>query len=489
MNVELIEHVDFGEIDGYGDPKLENYFLDNGYWNRIINDKVFFVVGKKGTGKSAIYRMIEHEASNNGSIVVNKDFGEFPFEKLLQLTDDGFARPNQYQTIWKNVIYNLFIQSIAKLPYEDNGYYKEIVEYRNMFLGKAVDLHKDIVSKAIKKEGNILIRPIGGSISSEVNSSYKYNEGNVTILNSALCDLIVNYFITTESECKITVQFDRLDDNYNQYQNLEEYYQAIISLFKTVYSFNQLLRAKNVTNAKVVLYIRSDIIKAIASRDAESARWDDFRLDLSWKINNMKDAYNSDLYKMVEKRIQASGPRFAGMTFDDVFSVEKSILKECGIRNSLFRTLVLQTLFRPRDLISLLKTLQKEICKYNRFDSFVYNETLKKYSNWLVNTEIANEINPILRDDYKYVIELLRLCGSRNLSVKTFSERYSSVKHEFKYTPLELLEYLYGVGIIENTWEDKSGHTMHRSIFRNEGDFDRNLQLKILPAVWSGLTV
>lgn len=138
---------------------------------------------------------------------------------------------------------------------------------------------------------------------------------------------------------------------------------------------------------------------------------------------------------------------------------------------------------------SLLKTHQKEINKSGAFKEQIYKETSKKYANWLVNTEIANEINPVLREDYKYVIELLRLCGSRDLSVKTFTERYNSVKHEFRLLPLDLLEFLYSVGIIENTWKDKTGRPMHRSIFRNEGDFDRNLQLRIIPAVWNGLTV
>ena len=490
MNIELLKNVDFGEIDGYGDPNLEKYFLDNGYWHHIIDGKVFFVVGKKGTGKSSVFRMIEHEACNNGSLVVNKDFGEFPFEKLLRLDDDGFAKPNQYQTIWKNVIFNLFIQAISKLPFENNVYYNEIVEYREMFLGSVKDLHKDIISKAVKAEGGIHINGIGGSATKESKVNYKYSDDNITSINSKLSDLILNYFITTTSDSKIVIQFDRLDDNYNQYQNLEEYYQAIISLLKAVYNFNQLLRSKNVTNAKVIVYIRSDIIKSIALRDAESARWEDFRLDLSWRINNLKEAHNSDLYKMIEKRIQTSGPQYFTKTFNDVFDIDKKTLKECKIGNNLFKSLVLQTLFRPRDLIELIKTLQSEICKNNKFDLSVYKKAIKKYSNWLVNTELANEINPVLREDYKYVIELLRLCGSRTMSLNYFTRKYKTIKHDFSLSPLELLEYLYGVGIIENIWKNhKSNRYMHRSIFRNEGDFDRNLAFKILPAVWNGLTV
>lgn len=49
MNIDVIRKIDFGEIDGYGDPNLEKYFLDNDYWQKVIENNVFFVVGKKGT--------------------------------------------------------------------------------------------------------------------------------------------------------------------------------------------------------------------------------------------------------------------------------------------------------------------------------------------------------------------------------------------------------------------------------------------------------
>ena len=490
MNIELLKKVDFGEIDGYGDPNLEHYFLDNNYWQKIIDSKVFFVVGKKGTGKSAIYRMLENESFLHGSIVINKDFGEFPFEKLLQLQDDDLAQPNQYQTIWKNVILNLFIQNISKLPEEDNDYYKQISEYNRMYIGNAIDLHKDIITKSEKKQGNIFFKGLDCGIEKQTTNNYDCNDVNITMTNTVLSDLIVNYLMTTSFDNKIVIQFDRLDDNYNQYQDIEAYYQAMISLFKAVYGFNQMLRSKAIKNAKIVLYIRSDIMKAMATRDAESARWDDFRVDLQWNVNNMRDVENSNLMRMVNKRISASSDDLSNKTFNDVFDIDRSMLKKCGIQYNLFSSLVLQTLFRPRDLIKLIKTLQNEILQEGCFNESVYKIALKKYSNWLVNSEIANEINPVLGGDYKYTIELLRLCGSKALSVKKFTERYNSVKHEFGFSALELLEYLYSVGIIENTWKDsKTNKNMHRSIFRNEGDFDRNLLLRILPAVWSGITV
>ena len=47
MDINILEKINFGEIDGYGDPNLEKYFLDNDYWNKIIENDIFFVVGKK----------------------------------------------------------------------------------------------------------------------------------------------------------------------------------------------------------------------------------------------------------------------------------------------------------------------------------------------------------------------------------------------------------------------------------------------------------
>lgn len=202
---------------------INNYMKSGIYLRQLINrinEKVDFIdatqkhtfnelYGKKGTGKSAIYRMIEQESLHKGCLVINKDFGEFPFEKLLSLQDDNFAKPNQYQTIWRNVIFNLFIQAIASLPDEDNDYYREIKAYKEMYLGNALDLHKEIISKAVKSQGSLLAHGVGVGVEKGVQCDFRYSEDNITTINSTLSSLLENYFKTTESEAKIVVQFDR----------------------------------------------------------------------------------------------------------------------------------------------------------------------------------------------------------------------------------------------------------------------------------------
>lgn len=279
MDFDYIKGRDFIEIDGHGDPDLEKNFLDNRCLDRIINDKVFFFVAKKGPGKSAIHQMIEKHSARHGHIVVTKDFGDFPFEKLLDLKDESSAKADQYQTIWRNVIVHLLVQAISQLPHEDNHYYNEIKLYNDIFLGNAVDVHKETVSNTLRKRGGLHFRGIDTDAEKQTGSESKLSY-KMTAVNRILGELISNHFMCSNVKRRIIIQFDRLDDKYDLYQSSDDYHHAISSLFKVVHS-NQLLRSKGRLNAKIVLHIRSDMMRAMALRDAESGRWGDFRFDLN----------------------------------------------------------------------------------------------------------------------------------------------------------------------------------------------------------------
>ena len=106
--IEIFKEIDFGDIDANADPNLEAYFIDDNYWERIIENPIFYVIRKKGTGKSALYRMFKKYAMDRGALISNNDFGDFPINRIADLSDDDFAKPNQYQSIWQLVILNIF---------------------------------------------------------------------------------------------------------------------------------------------------------------------------------------------------------------------------------------------------------------------------------------------------------------------------------------------------------------------------------------------
>lgn len=485
--LDLLNKVDFGDIDGYGDPNLDQYFLDNDYWNRVVDNKTYFVIGRKGTGKSSIYRMIKEQGLKKGIWIENKDFGDFPFEKLLQLDDQNFAKPNQYQSIWENLILNIFSKIIAENPAcEDtkNQHYLDIANYSKNCLGNVIEMHKEVVTRTTKTGGSLSFNFLSGNHEAERTLSIGLGQNNMSMINSSLEKLILDYFTTCTPQAKIIIQFDRLDDNYNQYQNVEQYYHAIISLFKVVYHLNQEFRARKITNAKVVLYLRSDILKELGKRDAESARWDDYCLTINWAIINKDEWNHSKLLQMIQKRIFAS-LHTTEIGFEEIF--EKSdinLRSQSGRTYDVFQYMVERTMHRPRDLIPFCKYVQKEASESGDLYFRTIKNAEKSYGYWLINSELANEINPILKDT-EPVYELLKLLGSRPFSLSDFNDRYRSVKG--LNMPSEALAfYLYDVGILQNI-DPSRKPAKFRSSYRNKGGLDRNMKIVVHSGVWVGI--
>ena len=486
--INLINKIDFGDIDGYGEPKLEEYFLDNDYWNKVINGKTFFVIGKKGTGKSSIYRMIYEQSLNKGVLIDNKDFGDFPFEKLLSLSDDNFAKPNQYQSVWENLILNVFAKKISEnsLPGdESNTHFNIISEYSKKCLGNLIEMHKEVVSRTSKTSMGLSYNLINGSHEIENTLSLGNGNNNISQINFTLKQEILNYLKTCSNERSVIIQFDRLDDNYNQYQNVDQYYQCIISLFKVVYKINQEFRSCNINSSKVIVYLRSDILKELNKKDAESARWVDFSLHINWSIVNKNDWNNPLLLQMINKRITSS-LKNQSIGFKELFEKDSIDLRKNWNQPVLdpFQYVIEKTLHRPRDLIQFCKCIQKECIETNQLNFRTIKNAEKKYSDWLVRSEIANEINPILKDtDYLY--EFLKLLGQRPFSLRDFS-KYSQYIEKFNMTPLDLASYLYDIGIVQNV-DVRFKPYRYSSSYRNEGKFDRNLKIIIHPGVWKGI--
>ncbi len=326
----------------------------------------------------------------------------------------------------------------------------------------------------------------GAAFGKECDNQISISDGsnNISAINSVLKKEIINYFKTCSEERKILLQFDRLDDNYNQYQNLEQYYQAIISLFKVVYQLNQELRADGIINAKVILYLRSDIIRELGKKDAESARWEDFCLEINWSIVNKSDWNNSMLLKMINKRIEKSNID-SSLSFEKVFDKQKIDLSNMkGKKYDVFKYIVEKTMHRPRDVIQFCKYIQQEVIKTNKLYFRTIKDAEKRFGFWLINSELANEINPILKNT-ESLYEMLKRLGKNSFTIDEFFDKHKEFQ-EIHMEPYKLACYLYDIGVFINIDYNSKPVKLYSS-FRNKGRLDRNLKIIIHPGVWSGL--
>lgn len=502
--IELLRQIDFGDIDANADPNLDKYFMDNGYWDMIVNDPIYYVIGRKGTGKSALYKMLEKDAIINGIPVSNCDFGDFPFNKLMQLSDDDFSKPNQYQSIWQLVILNQFVYLIMRNNNvnHSNIHYKKLANYYNTFLGDTLELHKVSLTKVRKKEHSLQVASLGInpgiSESKEAAITYSDSYTNISSINKSLLSELTEFFKTTD-EPSYLVQFDRLDDTYNQYTEKESYFHLVISLMKTVYSLNNHFRSSGINQVKTIVYLRTDIIDEIGKRDAESARWEDFTYRLNWAIVNKSDWNNPPLKLMLNKRIINSLKR--DVSFENIFDsnqirINRSdiMINSQGNRDNrymdIFQYMTELTLHRPRDLIKFCKCIQQELSESqpSKLSYRTIKDAEKGYCYWLVNAELSNEINPVIPDTEK-LFALLRSLGSKPFSFSDFNSRYNSTDNSgISMDKDKLISYLYDVGILMNVNFDH-GHLRFKSKVRNRGTVNRSMKLMIHPGVWKGINV
>lgn len=150
------------DIDGLYDPNISDYFIDYEFKDAILNKNIYFIIGRKGTGKSALYNWIYKNQIDNNNLIANLSFNNFPFEKLLTLSDDNFAKPNQYQSIWRNIIYS----EIASLLVIDQSNpsdeaLKELKRYTDYVFGNDLtELHKQVTKTTHKTEDGLVFKPI-----------------------------------------------------------------------------------------------------------------------------------------------------------------------------------------------------------------------------------------------------------------------------------------------------------------------------------------
>lgn len=482
-------NVNFGDIDGLYDPNINDYFIDVDFKKAILNEPKYFVVGRKGTGKSALYNWIESNQVADDIMVSNKSFNDFPFEKLLQLSDDTFSVPNQYQSIWKNIILTEYALLLCKD--QSNPIDEALLELQNyikyVFGNDLIDLHKAVTRISEKSEYGISIKGVSGQHGEGKEIEYYDQCKNITVVNNRINSVLLNYLTRHETKTYI-VQFDQLDDNYTSYVDNDRYIQCIISLFKTIYQLNQTYRSKNI-NVKTVAYLRSDIYNKFYRYDPESARWDQYILKLNWSIINRNDWFNSNLLKLINARIKYSIPELDTQSpFHTIFNKHKiHIMKRYNQDVDIFRYLIHRTFQRPRDLIQFCIKIQEE-CKKSRVlsEKSILNGE-KEYSLWLLG-EVENEIAPIIKDT-ESLYELLRLLGRGVYTVGLFREKYAKYQNSFKDIDVEkMLKLLYEFGIINNVRQKNNKIVEQFSIIRNDRSvFNRDLNIITHSGFYEGL--
>jgi len=99
-----IKEIDFGRNDRKLNS-IERYFLDTGVIDRLKRRKSFFILGRKGTGKTAVARQLAEATSgrwNQFSSLLS--LRNVPVNLLEEFADKDQAQSSRYVLVWQFVL-------------------------------------------------------------------------------------------------------------------------------------------------------------------------------------------------------------------------------------------------------------------------------------------------------------------------------------------------------------------------------------------------
>lgn len=428
--------------------KLDAKYDDNAryfYYTReasvIERNEKWFVIGRKGSGKSAISEYLCKQ--NTPDIFSLKlSFKNFPFNLLYSLEDQEYTPPNQYISIWKLVVYSYVCRLMVQNEAID-------IDLRNS-LSKLFQTDtrlglKNLLPSWSSDEFTAKLFEFGAKVKKVVpNTSASEWQNKLLLFEQLIFEFIDNstYYIV----------FDELDEDYKQVfqKQYDKYSQLITGLFKAVHDIRSNFHDTHV-NIRPVIFLRDDIYELI--KDSDKNKWSDHLIRIGW---NQVETQNMLAHRISRTRAANSPILSFQQAWDPLFKEPVApITWPVPAEVSIFTFIKRFTLFRPRDYMKFLQLCAERVTSSQGPDRKITLGILKHvqsdYSYYL-RSELIDEVHPIL-PEIEDVLEVISTLRKPLFTVEEFKRRmleYGKVEEDNDKHLNFILNILYYFSFIGN---------------------------------------
>ena len=321
------------------------FFDPHNYLDELIFGDRFVLSGRKGDGKTAYGEQIKLKSDDYNIDADQRTLNSFNNQIFAQLKTYGQFEGNQYIALWQCILLIECVKMLNKL--EPNIQKIEFIEIYNTLVKYGFLSNDTEISITVKRlvESNTTL-----SLDKHVvhGRKHEYNETlrGAEQIYDAIQKAIKDIYLKRE---RIILIIDGLDDLLN---NSEFDAKIITGLIRAVDHINRAFY-KTTLKLKIIVLIREDILSLC--RDANISKIiRDSGIKLSWKISPHDDLIETDLIKLVGKRmseITNTSNSFAEV-WRELFPVE--------IDNKPSLNYVLNNIiYRPRDILQFFIEVQK----------------------------------------------------------------------------------------------------------------------------------
>lgn len=451
MPTELLE-----EISGWKlEAKLEDsqrYFCFGRETKLALDGSRCFIIGRKGTGKTAIS---EHICRLTQPTVFSEKltFKNFPFNELYGQKNDQFRAPNQYITIWKYLIYSFVCRMMARSESVSQ-------EARNV-LNKIYSTDPIVTlsrtfSQWTSREFSLSV--LGTGLGVKLGRQYSTGGATVGERVDLLEDLILKYV----DDSSYYVVFDELDEDFKDIlrkgQN-REYIDLLTSLFKAVQDVRSIFRG---TGKKIfpIIFLRDDIYDFI--QDPDKNKWGDFRIDMNWTQERIQDLL---AFRISRAADPTSSPSTFQEAWDRVFYHKRIAFgDQRRFETTIFDYITRSTHLRPRDYIKFLQACAEHEVNggFKQISAITVRKVDKAFSNYLRN-EIVDEVQGMI-PDINEVLNIFSEIRKQTLTQDEFRRAYVQ-RHKQGIVQIPdpdfVLRVLFHFSVIGNQPRQRNARVFH----------------------------
>ena len=504
-----IKKLNLGFNDAENYKRFENrelfnqIFTKTSEYEKLLNNSTYFLIGEKGTGKTAYAVYLTNNKIDNTVGTINY-VRETEYQKFISLKNDNHLQLSDYVNIWKVIIYLLISEKINAVEKKNNIFYQSskfralqnaVDEYYVNAFSPEIIYAMNFVEKT-KFSAQLISKHINAGGEEQNDKAFTHSKFQTNLL------YIQKHFEEALSSLNLKENYILFIDGIDiRPHNIpySDYLECVKGLTNAVWAVNNDFFAniqKSKGRLRVVLLLRPDIF-AVSGLQNPNNKIRDNSVLLNW-LTTYKEYKNSELFSVADNLLnsQQENQLPYGMAWNYYFPYN---ISSGQFNNESFVGFLRYSLYRPRDIITMMKIMQEVFISdhYRKFDhfhtrDFESSEFKKKYSDYLLG-EIKDHLSfYFIESDYELFLKFFTYLNGKyrfkyNDFLKFYNEfhDYATTNNinlpSFFETADIFLQFLYDLNVICFI-EMTHGEMFFRWCFRQR-DYSN-----ISPKVKSGLT-
>lgn len=431
----------FGAIDADADGLLRACFQDHEAYVSVREMRNFLVLGRKGSGKTAIYKRLITERSPN-VFSIGHTFDDYPWNHHDLQAEVGVPEERRFIHSWKYLILiglaKILLNSDQSQPWSDDaadalGSLEDFVvdsygsrdpDFRQLFSPEKELRFKGALKLSVFELQTERVRVRNLPI-------------HIQAVNAAMQDAIVT---ALNPESSYYVCFDQLDLGFSSADST--YAQRLIGLLIAARDLFVAAREKG-KQLNPVIFLRDDIYQELQFEDKNKIT-ENYTTLVLWS----EEGAGLTLRRLMERRfaeVLTQDGATKHVSWDQVFDEAKQMPS----RQSKYKHICDRTFLRPRDIIKFCNEVlaaHKMSHEGPLFENDAVHGARDSYSNYLLN-ELDDEIAKHV-PKYKVYLEVLKAIGSEKFSFEDFADAFDKRAELARIPPLEALAHLFEFSVI-----------------------------------------